>query len=350
MIWTRAVYPLAVLCLLPPVPGRAQTGARDAQPPAANRVEPFSGAVGRKFTVATTAEPGELRVGDTLRLTIRVVAEGPWQRPPQRPDLRRHEKYASFPRSFHVENGADRHDADGQAWEFDYRLRPLQEDVKEVPRLPFVYYKPGQGYQTTSAPAVKLRVRAREEVRPADVQGTAEPVRHPERLYEIVEGPAVLRRDDPSPLPGQFLAVILLATPPALGASWYVVWRLRNPEAARRARLRRSRAAQRALHALGRVGHSMPDEQAERVTAVVAEYLRQRFELPAAEPTPAEVAEHLARVGVPHEAVRRLEGFLRAGDAVRFAAAPAGEAAEWVRDAGDLILTLEAVPCPSPAS
>lgn len=63
--------------------------------------------------------------------------------------------------------------------------------------------------------------------------------------------------------------------------------------------------------------------QVEQVAAITARYLRQRFDLPAAEPTPAEVAGHL-RGALPggEKLAEQAADFFRACDAARFA--PAG--------------------------
>ena len=54
--------------------------------------------------------------------------------------------------------------------EFDYRLRPRSDAVREIPTLRFAYFNPKiqppeQGYQTTIAPAIQIRVRPRAQVR-----------------------------------------------------------------------------------------------------------------------------------------------------------------------------------------
>lgn len=316
----------------------------DAEPPVANRVEPFSGAVGRKFAVSMTAAPTELHTGDVLTLTVRVSAEGPWHKPPARLDLRHHEKYARFARSFHIENTEVRQ-VSLDAWEFVYRLRPLHDEVSAVPRLPFVYYRPGQGYQTISAPAVPLRVRPRAAVSVGEVQGAVEPAPVPDHLLELVEGPSVLRQVVAAPLPGPPLLALVLLVPPLACACWYVGWRWLYPEAAQRARQRRSRAARIALHSLRRVTTASPERLAERTAPIVAEYLRQRFDLPAAEPTPAEVADHLNRAGVEAATVAAAADYFRACDAVRFAAHVPARPKDWAAQAEALILKLEAVPC-----
>ena len=90
------------------------------------------------------------------------------------------------------------------------------------------------------------------------------------------------------------------------------------------ARRRRSLAARRALHALRGAGRLPSVPRAARAAAVVAEYLRARFDVPAEEPTPAEAAACLGRVGGAAALADKAAAFFRACDAVRFG--PAGAA------------------------
>jgi hypothetical protein len=127
-----------------------------------------------------------------------------------------------------------------------------------------------------------------------------------------------------------------------LGLLWFIAWRWLYPDAARRARIRRSRAATEALRELDRAG-AAPVQQ---VATIVANYLRYRFDVPAAEPTPAEVAEQLRRHAGTAKLADQAADFIRACDAARFA--PAGVPApssDLVASARQLIVTLEEGPC-----
>src|SRR3954468_16810833 len=110
---------LAALLLLT-APAAADDGG---EPPLVGRPAepPFSGAVGPgRFTVSVEARPTELRVGDAIALTARVTTTAPWQRAPERPNLRRN---PAFNKQFQVEDlpRLDRYQADGRTWEFHYR-------------------------------------------------------------------------------------------------------------------------------------------------------------------------------------------------------------------------------------
>jgi hypothetical protein len=313
----------------------------EVEPPLVGRPAHFSGAVG-SYRVTMRAEPTELEAEDPLTLTVRLTGSGPLEQL-ARPDLR---KQAKFARQFEIENLKDRYLPDERAREFDYRLRPRSPAVREIPALPFTYFKPGfmpahKGYQTTFASSIPLIVRPRAEVQPGDVQGVAEPLTAPDAVYELTPGPGVLRREEPFALPGPLALALLLAGPPLLCTAWYALWRQRYPDAARRVQQRRSRAARQALQALRLRDRRGRADRAQGAALVVTTYLRQRLDLPAAEPTPAEVGAHLQRMGVSPAHAKEVTEFFRASDAARFAPGPGKEADDWGPAAGRLILTLE---------
>src|SRR5439155_15896355 len=172
-----------------------------------------------------------------------------------RPDLANKPEYAKFRQQFHIDNGEERASPDRGQWEFDFRLRPKSERVKEVPSLVIVYFRPGftppeKGYMTTAAPAISLQVTSRVKVLPSEIRGQSAAREAPGYLYEIVTGPAVLRQEQPPVFPAAWLVVLLSAAPPAISIGWYLVWKRQNPTEARLSRLRKSRAGRQALLAL----------------------------------------------------------------------------------------------------
>jgi hypothetical protein len=345
-------------------------------PPVVRRPMHFNGAVG-SYGVTMAVHPVAVQVGDPLLLVVRIRGNAPSpEHFPQRPNLRRFPKFDQFriedvkERDRHLpgEQGFARYrgqvgglfavsslgslsvlpslylEPDEPTWEFFYRLRPRDASVKEVASWPFVYYRPGAvrpnsgSYQTTYVPKVPLRVIPRAQVQPTDVQGAPEP-QPPARLYLLAEGPAVLQHDDvliwSGPWRLAFMILVGLAAPPLLCLAWYVVWRRTYPDAARLVRLRRSRAAE---HSLGVLRSGGPDGAA----GVLSHYLRERLDLPAAEPTPAEVAGHLERSGVSAPLAGQVVAFFRTCDAVRFAPIASQSHDDLSAAATKLILALEA--------
>src|SRR5262249_4902653 len=93
-----------------------------------------------------------------------------------------------------------------------------------------------------------------------------------------------------------------------------------------------------------------PKDAAVKAERILAEYLRHRFDLTAAEPTPAEVADRLRCGGASAATAEKTAAFFRGCDAVRFTPNGTPSAADWPDTAAQLILALEAEPCSSSAS
>ena len=312
--------------------------------PIVGRPLSFSEAVGSRFDVSMRVSRAELYQGQQLTLTVRVQAVGKYWQPPERLALK---ELPRFPERFKIgaspSSKPDRILADQGAWEFDYRLEPLSEKVQYVPPLPFVYYRPNRDpkakgffFTTYADDEIKLKVKPL----PPTQGPPPKPIDAPAAFFAQAGGPEVLRRVELFALPAWPLLALLLAVPPLLAVAWSVLWKRWYPDAARLARLRQSRAAVEALAAL----RSLRSTEPGPVAAVVVHYLRDRFGLGTAEPTPGEVADCLRRFGLPaDDAV----AFFRACDEVRFA--PLGAVgltpAERVQQAQALIAALEAPPC-----
>ena len=332
---------------------RADSRDDPNEPPLVGQPDNFSGAVG-SYKITAAAQPTELQAEDALTFTLRITGHGPTGRQPTRPDLRR---MLAFRKRFVVEDLDQKADAAAGVWEFRYRLKPLNAEVTEIPTVRFVYFKPGllpkeKGYRSAYSESIPLTVKPRTEVQATDVQGREEPSRFPDTVFELAEGPAaVLRREKWFALPGGLtLFITLLVAPPFLCAGWYLAWRRLYPDAARLARRRRSRAAEIALRSLEQAGKADPDRTVPQFVTIMAEYLRGRWELPAAEPTPAEVVEHLRRIGCPAELAERAGAFFGACNTARFAPG-GGPGCDALRAmAAQLVLDLEGPPWPAPLS
>jgi hypothetical protein len=328
---------LTHLALLP-----AARADDDFEPPVAGQPAHFSGAVGN-FRVTARAEPTELQAEDPLTYTLAITATSPARRPPERPHL---QDFPAFARQFYIEDigPPEGNRPDGQTWEFAYRLKPKSVAVQSIPGIPFVWYRPGAlparlGYRTLYTPEIPLKVKPRREVESSALPPA--PIEAPGAAFELAVGPAVLRHESVSRLPGPIVLALLLLAAPAGCVAWYLTWRRLYPDAARRARQQRSRAAQEALKALQRAAPPEGDAAARRAAAVVVRYLRYRLELPMHDPTPAEAAAHLRRVGVSDDLAGQTVAFFRACDAARYDPTPAPRA-DLAALASALILALEA--------
>jgi hypothetical protein len=219
---------------------------------------------------------------------------------------------------------------------FVYRLKPRRADVGKVPGFPFVYFNPdprlaSKPFQVRFTDAIPLKLLPAEEYVPLP------PL--PDEVYRLATGPGLLDRDRPPSLAGPGM-LALLAGPPLVCAVWYVAWRRRHPDAARLVRRRQSRAARRALRTLRSARRLPPPRRAARAAAALTQYLHERFELAAAEPTPAEAADVLRRAGCEDPLADGAARLVSACDAARFA--PAVGVDGLAGEAARLILEVEA--------
>jgi hypothetical protein len=327
-------------------------GARSAgdpdEPPVANQPPGFNGAIGEFRDFATRATPTVLAVGDPLTLTVRIT--GSAKRPVPRPSLRR---LPEFNRQFVIEDlpGPDATTRQG-VWEFRYTLKPkpLSPPVQEIPALRFDYYKPGvmpreKGYRTKYAAAIPLTVQPRKEVQATDIQGAGTPIAQPETLYKLVEGPeVVLRQDVPFVIPSPMYLILIFPGVPAVCIGWYWWWRQAFPDATRLTRRRQSQAARRAIHDLETVVRQASGGEGERVARILTGYLRHRWGLAAAEPSPQEVAVLLEQHGCTQACAQQAASFYESCDVARFAPRLDVAATDLAGDAVRLIRDLEDQP------
>jgi hypothetical protein len=278
--------------------------------------------------------------------TVSIQAKGTVRQPPRRLDL---DQLPPFRQRFYVEapRPEDNSHPEKGRWEFVYRLKPRGTEVTEVPSLPFAFYdptvrEPSRRFQTIYTDPIPLRVKPHQVV---DMT-----VRAPEGAFTLVTGPGLLRHQSLWRPPG-FLGTGLLLLAPPLGCTvWYLWWRRHYPDAARRAQQRRSRAARQALPLLEGARRLPPVVRAERVASVLAEYLRQRLDMTAAEPTPAESATLLSQRGCSQDLAQRAARLFKGCDAARFRPSSAGEATNLAEVAIDFLLAVEDELCPTPAS
>ena len=253
-----------------------------------------------------------------------------------RPDLR---KLPAFNDRFQIEDVPGKPvPANAKSVSFAYRLRPRARDVNRVPTLPFAYFNPQGGgpnkYRETKADGIDIKVT------PAAAKAAppppAVPLDAPEFLFEINTGPQVLDRGPFAP--GSATWALLVALGPLLAGGWYVAWRRLYPDAVRLARIRRSKAARRAVDAIRRAGRSA--DPAGTIAAAVLGYLRARYPLPPGAETPTELGDALRAAGLPEADAGPAVAFFRDCDEARFAP-PADTGLSLADEAEALVARLE---------
>ncbi|MBI3820094.1 MAG: BatD family protein [Planctomycetes bacterium] len=119
--------------------------------PEDGRPATFTGAVG-KFTISADATPHDLKVGESLKFKVRIAGEGnlEYLEPPALEGLD----------GFHVYGHID--DKNREERIITYDLSPLNENVREIPSIPFTYFDTeGAGsFKTIKTESVGIRVRA----------------------------------------------------------------------------------------------------------------------------------------------------------------------------------------------
>jgi hypothetical protein len=327
-----------VLAVLPP--------ADDVgEPPVAGRPANFSGAIG-SYQVETRAHPTTLQAEDPLTLTVRITSKG-WLRGVTRPDLGRLPRFAS---KFQIENGSERDLPAERAREYDYRLRPRTADVKEVPSLPFGFFKPGllppsRGYQTVYAKAIPLTVTPREAVPSSAEKDATERDTPPEAVYSLAIGPQVLRYEhEPVDFPSEYTLVSLILLSIVLAGLLYGGWRDYWDGRVRLLTHRRGGPARESLEALLDLATRRSADQVGQVPMILSGYLHKRLDSLPASPSPAEVIRHLKQAGVSGPLAEEVGLLLEACDAAYFAPEPRPASSTLAADASRLILSLESQP------
>ena len=299
--------------------------------PVVGRPTPFYDAAGRNVTVEATGSPTDLTLDDTITFTITVrnllnPAEV------QRPDL---SQFEAFRRGFQIDDEPGDSTGPADTRVFRYRLRPRGTGITEIPKVVFPYYDPDRP-QPPDRPSLPFR-KAETTPIPITVRKVSPPPLEPVPVT-VPEFAASLAESSSAELPawGWWLAAV---GPPAMALAAYAAWRVVNPEGARLARRRRSRAARaafRTLHGLGR----HPAVDLTRVVGCVAEYVAERFDLPGVFRTPGDVAKRLREVNAPEPLVHECQNFFRETDVARFAPGYLS-ADELIADAERLVQRLE---------
>jgi hypothetical protein len=299
--------------------------------PVVGRPTPFYEAAGRNVTIEATASPVDLTLDDTITFTLTIrnllnPAEV------QRPNL---SEIKAFREGFQIDDEAGDTTGSPGTRVFRYKLRPRGVTVTEIPRVVFPYYDPDKP-QPPDRPSLPFR-KAETQPIPLRIKKTAPPPLDPVPVT-VPDFAATLAESSSAELPalGWWLAAV---GPPSMALAAYVAWRIVNPEGARLARRRRSRAARAALRTLhGLARH--PPVDLTRVVGCVAEYVAERFDLPGVFRTPGDVAKRLREVNAPEPLVHECEDFFRETDVARFAPAYLS-ADELIADAERLVRRLE---------
>ncbi len=277
--------------------------------PSENVPPDFNGAIGN-YSLAVTAGPTNLTVGDPVTVRVQISGRGALDAltlPVQ--DAWR--DFKTFPPTATV-NQTDQFGFQGSKT-FEQIVTPLNAGVRELPPFSFSYFNPDDGaYHTLTQPALPLLVQAAGATPLPTVAGkiNSDPENPPVPkdilpIKEILGTPAqtVAGRDSGGPLIAKpaFLAVQSL---PVLALLAAFIWRQHADKLANNPRLRRQRAvAQLVRNGAGDLKkfatENKPDEFFALLFRLLQEQLGERLDCPAASITESVIDEHAALRAAP---------------------------------------------------
>ena len=228
----------------------------------------FYGAIagtGPGVTVAWSVASAKLELGGDIELTLTVKnAVNPKEL--SRPNLAERPEWKELFGGFQDLPGAS-------PGEFRYKLKPRNVGEFELPLPKYRFYNPrlpdGRRFQVAFAESPKVAVVPQVVVRTPTVRI---PLDAPAPFFD--ELPPDGSTASPPPEYWWALLVFGALAPPI----WIAVWRWRNPDAAKLARIRRARSVRAALDALLKAERS-PDAAAT-VSKIVLRYLWERWRVP----------------------------------------------------------------------
>lgn len=225
------------------------------------------------------------------------------------PDLRKLESFES--RFVIADSTHPPPAADAKELRFTYRLRPRNRTVDRVPTLAFHYHNPAapldRQFPLTTAREVRIVVTGPR----LKAEAPAMPLGEPDWLLAYTPRPVSL-----SAVAGDWTWFAIALGGPLAGLAWFIAWRRIYPDGVRLARMRRSRAARRAVDGIRHARRALDPPAAIR--AAVLGYLRARFPLAPAATTPTEIGAALVDQGLEPVEVDAVVEFFRACDAERF--------------------------------
>jgi hypothetical protein len=268
--------------------------------------EQFTNALANTLTVTLECTPNTLRDDEftTLRLTLRGMSNPTRVR---RPPLGERSEWTALFRN--ISDGATQ--LGDQEVAFEYRLQPRTHGRLELPTIQLDYFAPAsQQFRTKYTDPLPIIVS------PSQLDATP-PTPRP---AVVVSEPSVLQW-------------LMMFTSILGGTGAYVlVWRWRNPDGVRLAKLRRNRAVRRVWRAL--------DAAEPNISLILREYLIERHHLTVTATVPSEIAACLCATTMSEARIDEVGAILEACDASRFS--PQREQRELANAVRELVMNWEA--------
>ncbi len=284
----------------------------------------FYGLVGR-YTIAASATPTQVNVGDPITLTIRIGGS-PFLKPVQWPAL---EQVPELAANFKIpaEKASPVLEAGGKV--FTQTIRANRDTVTQIPAIPLAFFDPEKGsYVVAQTEPIQLQVAPTKVLTNVDVEGTTAsgPVN---REVEAIRKGLSANYYGPEVLENQSVSVLAILTSPAYAALWSIpllglivssVVRLAgrtSPESL--ARKRRRRAAAVALAQLKKVSGAEPGQRHELLLSALKGYIGDRFDKVAASLTADDCHRAIVAAAGDAATAARYKGLIDACEAARYA-------------------------------
>lgn len=285
--------------------------------PAQDRPADFNGAIGR-FTVTATAKPTEVAVGDPITLTLTIRGSGT---PLDRLSAPKLANVSELTKDFDVPPESPAGEIEGDRKLFSVTLRPLREDVKQIPPLPLSYFDPGiEKFVTARTKAIPIQVKPAEKLTLPTQIGppggarpmTAQPTEATEGLIANFTNPAeVLTNQSLSVSPAGWC--LLAACPLAYAGAWLATRRSRRLASDDKVR-RSSRAYAMAKRRLAAGANGDP----ATLRTALSIYIADKFRSDGRGLTRAEAVALLRARGVDSELVLEVDRLLEALEAAEY--------------------------------
>lgn len=292
--------------------------------PTVGRPPYYEGAVGR-YEISASAEPAEVGVGEPITLTLVVAGRGHLEtlQPPPLPQIE------ALTRGFKVPTDPLAGEIVGGRKRFVQSIRAKDDQVSEIPPIPFAYFDPQlEQFETVFTQALPIRVKPAEKLAVSQIVDASGGRTVTQSLTELTGGIVanytdareVLRQQSFAP---GWLAAAAIGLPPLLfGVSCVVQWRrdrLRNDQGF----ARRRGAKRAALCAIDAAATGQAASAPTAVAAALAGYVADRCNLPPGGLTRAEVVRELSQRRVSESIVGEVDRLLECCETLQYA--PAGE-------------------------
>jgi hypothetical protein len=173
----------------------------------------FQGAVGSYTFTALRVGTGPVRVGDKVVVRLRMEGDHPYM-----VHLPAMDRQPGFRSNFRMSDLPPTRQEEERAAYFDVELRPLSEEITEVPPISWTYFEPdSQRYRTVTSNPIPL------EVTPAPLEQEVLPLPKPieEREEKVEEEPEVADWQDADQVREIEITSVYPLTREALKLSWW---------------------------------------------------------------------------------------------------------------------------------